>query len=364
MSVPVTIQYGTAPTIDQYHRIGKYCYGHINEGFDFKDGNSTGLTWRPGYPAGNFGGEKYYIVSRGNVEGVGGEPTIPTYHVTGKTNAEIVHIINSLHSIKIDGTYYNDVDIAKKYVIENENLNHFLADLSKYKYVDTPNLRLNIDFGNLNCDILETNLAKCYDLIQATDGTIERWFTKNVIGNIPTSIQTAGDNSTYNRRFNAANLYIDLDSSNAASYIAPLNTSSGESFMFALRFIFTPQASNSPAIIYADMGNTRLRYNISANLYEFSMGADTVSMSAQVNTWITLIFGRDNSGQLFIADDGNQGSVPQVGTTEMIFDNVFRLGLTAGGDIRIGSFQYWKGGNYDANKWNEVHNYQMLNKWS
>ena len=35
MSVPVTIQYGTAPTIDQYHRIGKYCYGHINEGFNF-----------------------------------------------------------------------------------------------------------------------------------------------------------------------------------------------------------------------------------------------------------------------------------------------------------------------------------------
>ncbi len=56
--------------------------------------------------------------------------------------------------------------------------------------------------------------------------------------------------------------------------------------------------------------------------------------------------------------------VQQVGTTELIFDNIFRLGLTAGGDIRIGSFQYWKGGNYDANKWNEVHNYQMLNKWS
>lgn len=366
-AIPVTIHYGTPPDIDQQHRIGKYCYGHPGEGFDFSnDLNTTGLVWRSGYSSDNFGAQKYYIVSRANVEGIGGEPTIPTYHVTGKTDAEILHLINRLHSIKVDGSFYIDPIGAKRYVIENENLNHFFADLSNYKYWSSPNLRLNFDFGNLNCDVLEDNLEICYDLCQTIDGAIERRFN-NSGGTIETSFTNAANYATANRRFNSPSDYITLSSNdiNPNIYLTPLNTQSGQSFMFAMRCRFTQSPGQAVNLMYTNGGLTRLRYEDSTGELLFVMNADSVGITMQQNTWVTIIFGRDGSGNLFIKDDSNENFTAQNGNTEMIFDNGFYLGTYGNlGELKLGSFQYWKGANYDSNKWNAVNDYQMLSRWS
>jgi hypothetical protein len=366
-AIPVTIQYGTAPTIDEQHRIGKYCYGHAGEGFNFSnDSNSTGLIWRTGYSSDNFGGgtAQYYIVSRANVEGIGSEPTIPTYHVTGRTNPEILHLINRLHSIKEDNVFYTDVNLAKRYVIDNQNLNHFLADLANYKYWNSTKLQLNFDFGNLNCDILEDDLTKCYDLCQAVDGTIERWFIKNTAANIFTSFSDPSNYATANRRFNSPTAYLDLNSTNTASYITPLNTTAQESFMFAIRCKITP-AGEPINIMYTNGGVTRLRYDNTSGEIVFGLGGDLVGITLQPNVWITIIFGRNNQGDIFISDGDNNNTNNQTGNTEMIFDNGFTIGSFGANssDVRIGSFQFWKGANYNYNDWSPVHNYQMLEKW-
>jgi hypothetical protein len=357
--IPMAINNGAATSENYSYTHGKYSYGYYDE-TDFSQ-MPEGLLWIPSYDYNNFhspGGGYFIISTTGNelVPIIGNDT--PTFHVTGNTSQEILHVINQLHSIRTTIPFvYTNRDVAIRDVLLQHKYNQFDADLSNYKYTMFASLKLNFDFGNLNCDIRETNLSSAYSLIVDADGTNRYDLTTVGGSSIAYDKALSGLQSVY-RIFNQ-NEFMDLETNGPA--LSDLNSISGDSFMFAMRLrMDTP--STSFDIINANINGLQLEAD--ANVVRFTLGADQVTITGRFNDFITLIFGRNHSNEIFIRDGFNTASTSTNGTANAVFSNTFRLGNigTNTGGLIISSLQYWKGGNYNSNKFHDVKNFQLHNE--
>jgi hypothetical protein len=353
--IPMAINNGSSTSENYSYTHGKYSYGYYDE-TDFSQ-MPEGLTWVPSYNYDQFHSPAsgYFIISTTMTELGAGVYlyNAPTFHVTGNTSQEILHVINQLHSIRTSMPPYANRDAAIRSVLLQLKYNQFDADLSNYKYTMFATCKLNFDFGNLNCDVRETNLDSAYSLIVDADGT-NRYYLGSAIGNITYDKMLSGAYSAYR-------IFDPNESLTLGANLVPLsdlNSNLNESFMFGLRIkISTPSALVD--IITADSNNLKLQADPS--VVRFILGGDQVTITGRFNDWITLIFGRDINNNIFIRDGFNTQTASTNGLVNAIFDNGFSFGNISGASatVNVGAFQYWKGGNYGDNKFNDVRSFQL-----
>jgi hypothetical protein len=355
--IPVAINGGVQPTGDFSHSWGKYSYGYIDKA-DFGS-DPGGLQWKASYDFTGFGGGKYFIISDSYTEGLGipGD-TVPTFHVTGGTNNEIVYLVKRLHSIKIDNPSISTPEEAKNYVVFDANLNHFDADLSNYRYYAQDFLKLNFDIGNLNCDIKENSGSKLYNLV--VDASPK--FSLDGTGSI-TFTTINSNKATANRRLNVGTFYTLNDF--GAGLLNTLNNTANQPFMFAFRLNVEPPASGVNTIFDSNSGMMKLSVS-STNSIAFKLGNVTVQIQITPNSWETILVGRDINNVVFITDGTNTDSLLGDGNSEAVFTNGFQIGgIPSTGRIDLGMFQYWK--DYDsaaANIHSTLDSHQVMSRWS
>ncbi len=357
--IPITIN-DAHPTGNYSHSWGKFSYGYTNKAnFATQPG---GFTWVSSLDATAFAPTGYFIVSDTVTEDGAVSNPKPTFHVTGGTDQEILYMIRRIKSIRESAPSFADAIAAKKYVVSQAGLNHFDADLSLYRYWNQGSLKLNFDFGNLNCDIKETTVSNLYNLVVPQDAVISETF--DGVGTIDLQSVSAIKATSY-RRFATSGTFLDLQGGSLAS----LNvTTPGESFMIAMRLqIVAP--SSSALTVFDTPSNVSLTLEQSTLSYKLAVaGVGSVSIPLTPNnTWATIIFGKDSAGQLFISDGTNE-NVALLESATISFTGGARLGNIAStsGLVRIASFQYWKGFDNDLNNeaFTLVNEEQTLDRWS
>jgi hypothetical protein len=344
MSAPIIYVTGT-PINDNYVFTGKK-YAISNgrpglTGFINYRNNPNGRTWHPAYKYDQYhpNGTGYYIISNTRVQGghatAGNE--IPTFQVTGNTDNEIINLINRL---PLDG-FYTNIEDAKNSIINDPEYLQFDADLLKYAYYAPQFLKLNFDFGNLNCDIKKVGSAvDVYNFTSNFSG-----FTSNIGDDYFFDVN---DNSSFYRKINTSPLGI-------YSGFESLECTGGEDFVIAV-CVKLVDTINSQKILIINNDNWLL-YNQSTNKFEFRSFSDIVTTTNPVSTtgvithFHTIIFGRCiNRNEIFIyVNDENNNSEYNVINSTTTFTTIFNnsndffIGDNFGGSgFYLGILQYWK----------------------
>ena len=352
--IPIAINNGSQPDGTISHTWGKYSYGYFDK-TNF-GANPGGLSWKASYDANAFGANKYFIISDSYTEGIGLAPdTIPSFHVTGNTNNEILYMVKRLHSVKAQNPIINSAQEAMVYLIAN-GYNQFDADLSNYEYYGNDYMPFNFDFGNLNCDTKETNLVKLYNLVVPASGAEPTEYFQ-ATGTI-TSQTINANKATHYRRFNVGS-FVELQ---GAGSLGAFNSTPGQPFMLAFRVQASLPASGANDIMST---STNIKLSVSsANKFIFTFGAVSVEIPYNGVDWETVIIGRNASNQIFITDGTNSQTIGAP-VLEMTFDSAFKLGgISATGLINLATFQYWKNwDDLDTTIHSTLEANQTLNRW-
>jgi hypothetical protein len=344
MSAPIT--YTSTPINDDYVFTGKK-YAISNgrpgsTGFINYRNNPNSKTWYPAYNYDQYhpNGTGYYIISNTRVQGghaiVGNE--IPTFQVTGNTNTAILHLINRLQNRT---TFYTNVEAAKSSIIADPESLQFDAALSKYAYYAPQHLKLNFDFGNLNCDIKSAGGA----------GQIHN-FTSNLSGYLSDVADdylfNANDNSSFYRQINSG----DQVPLTISSGIASVECSPTEDFVIAICVKLGDISANTQIL---EINNPNCILSYSSGQFIFSSRGDTVTHTTALgldptSIFHTVIFGRDvANNKIFIyvndSNDNNQynTSTPNSSFSSLTFNNFFIGDGTNNFPFYLGILQYWKG---------------------
>lgn len=345
MSAPITYA-STAINDDYVFTAKKYAISNGrpgSTGFINYRNNPNSKTWHPAYNYDQYhpNGTGYYIISNTRVQG--GHATasneIPTFQVTGNTNEEILHLINRLQNRT---SFYTNVNVAKNSIItDNESL-QFDADLSKYAYYAPQHLKLNFDFGNLNCDTKQNTADNIYN------------FSSNFSGYFTTGLTSgnrvdANDNSSY-FRIVPANTKVDLTS---VSGLGTVTGSTNDDFLVAMSINIPGAPSGLIKIFEINQplgGGIVISYDPgSGNIQIESAGVDVAQASFQIGSFNTVMAGRDRTaGRLFIYVYDSTGTP----YSNEVADNsppalpftTCRIGNTGNPNFfYIGILQYWKG---------------------
>lgn len=338
MSAPIT--YTSTPINDDYVFTGKK-YAISNgrpgsTGFINYRNNPNSKTWYPAYNYNQYhpNGTGYYIISNTRVQGghatAGNE--IPTFQVTGSTDAAILHLINRLQNRT---TFYTNIAIAKESIIDDPESLHFDADLSKYNYYAPQFCLLNFDAGNLNCNY------------KSGDKDL-RNLTNIAVATLPEAgvglLNMANDNSSLFLNAEAGTQSVINVSSGSSS----LDITSTVDYLVAMRIRIPATPSGTMEILKDTLSNFALSYN-GSNLI---LQADNTSVSININisttNFATIIFGKDTtSSTLFLhitdstntQDNTNTYSTP----TNVRFSQLQLASSLNIDDFYIGALQVWSG---------------------
>jgi hypothetical protein len=337
MSTP--IKYASTPLNDNYVFTAKK-YAISNGRPDFNGfvsyRNHPNGPWYPAYNYDQYhpNGTGYYIISNTRVQGghatAGNE--IPTFQVTGNTDAAILHLINRLQNRT---TFYTNIDTAREAIINDPESLQFDAALSKYAYYAPQHLKLNFDFGNLNCDYKSDGGA---DRIYNFSSNFSGYFAAGLGGG---SWVDGNDNSSFYRQvpsFTAVGL-------TSASGLGTVTGNTNDDFLVAMS-VNIPTPPGGPIIIFQTT-NIVIRYDGSTNIRIESSG-DIAQASFPIGSFNTVMAGRDSTlGKFFIYVYDNTGT----SYSDEVTDNsqpalpftTTRIGDTGNvGEFYIGILQYWK----------------------
>jgi hypothetical protein len=337
MSAPIT--YTSTPINDDYvFTSKKYAISNGrpgSTGFINYRSNPNSKTWHPAYNYDQYhpNGTGYYIISNTRVQGghatAGNE--IPTFQVTGSTDAAILHLINRLQNRT---TFYTNVAIAKDSIIADPESLHFDADLSKYNYYAPQFCLLNFDAGNLNCNYKSgddrlrnlTNVANAFLPGVGSDG--------NLI--------SSSDKASFYRVMQSEESFLSVTSGSGN-----LNVDDTVEYVVAMRIRIPTLPIGSMEILSIDNVSTDFTL-----LYDFTVGLRLQSNGAVINInnvstdFITIIFGRVGS-QLFLhTNDATYGSQTNSNTYTPNKVDFAKLKLSSqlNPDILfIGALQVWSG---------------------
>jgi hypothetical protein len=229
----------------------------------------------------------------------------------------------------------------------------FDAALSKYAYYAPQHLKLNFDFGNLNCDIKKVGSA----------GNVYN-FTSNLSGYLTDIADdylfNANDNSSFYRKIESG-VQVPLTISSGLASVA---CSSTEDFVIAV-CVKLESVSNDTQILEISNPSCILSFNSSTGRFEFSSRGDivTTSNTASPLNFNTIIFGRDvvnNKIFIYTNDDANNlqsnTSTPSSTFQSLTFNSDFFIGKGSNSQpFYLGVLQYWKGtGLVDASDANNL----------
>jgi hypothetical protein len=363
-TIPITINDGH-PTGDYSHSWGKFSYGYTNKA-NFAT-QPSGLTWVSSLDAAVFAPNGYFIVSDTVTEDGAVSNPKPTFHVTGNTDSQILYMIRRIKSIRENAPSLPDVTQAKKHVVSEAGLNHFDADLTNYRYWNQDSLKLNFDFGNLNCDIKEVNVSTLYNLVVPDTSVIGQSF--DGIGTIDLGSVSVNKATSF-RRFANNGDRLTL----VGSELNSLNvTTGGESYLFAIRMqIVKPTGGSSVMRIFEATTDLALSVDNSTASLKFTiLGTGAASVGIPVpadNTWVTIIFGKAANGDIFISNGVDSQSALSADSSITFDGAAVRLGNVSSpsGLVRIASFQYWKGfdDTLSTTAFASVMDEQTLSRWS
>ena len=338
MSAPIT--YTSTPINDDYvFTSKKYAISNGrpgSTGFINYRSNPNSKTWYPAYNYDQYhpNGTGYYIISNTRVQGghatAGNE--IPTFQVTGNTDAAILHLINRLQNRT---TFYTNIAIAKEAIINDSESLHFDADLSKYNYYAPQFCLLNFDAGNLNCNY-KSDDDRLRNLTNVANAFLPQVGT---VGSKTLPI----DNASFYRimKSNEESLL------SVTSGSGKLQLSNSVEYLVAMRIKIPSLPLGSMEILSAGTGpgiQFTLFYDPSFGLRLQSNGAN-VSIGNVSTDFITIIFGR--TADLFLhTNDATNGA--QLATNSYTPNNVgfdeLKLGSQLNADfLFIGALQVWGG---------------------
>lgn len=345
MSTP--IKYASTPLNDNYVFTAKK-YAISNSRPDFNGfvsyRNHPNGPWYSAYNYDQYhpNGTGYYIISNTRVQGghatAGNE--IPTFQVTGNTDAAILHLINRLQNRT---TFYTNINAAKNSIItDNESL-QFDAALSKYAYYAPQHLKLNFDFGNLNCDTKQNTAGNIYNFSSNFSG----YFTTGLTSG---NLVDANDNSSYFRVVPAGTA-VNLTS---VSGLATVTGDTNDDFLVAMSVNIPTTPGGSITIFEINQpgvgGGIVISYDPGSGTIKIdSAGVDVAQASFPIGSFNTVMAGRDRTaGRLFIyvyddngasySNDVADNSPPALPFTTC------RIGRVGNSNFfYIGILQYWKG---------------------
>ena len=335
MSTP--IKYASTPLNDNYVFTAKK-YAISNGRPDFNGfvsyRNHPNGPWYPAYNYDQYypNGTGYYIISNTRVQGghatAGNE--IPTFQVTGNTDAAILHLINRLQNRT---TFYTNVVSAKDSIIADPESLHFDAALSKYAYYAPQFLKLNFDAGNLNC-----NYKSDDDRLRNLTNVANAFLPGVGAAGAKTS---AIDNASFYRVMQFDESLLSVTSGSGL-----LQISSSVEYLVAMRIKIPSLPLGSMEILSANTSipDFTLSYDSSVGLRLVSNGA-VISISNVSTDFITIIFGR--TADLFLhTNDPTNGA--QLATNSYTPNNVrfdqLKLASQLNPDfLFIGALQVWGG---------------------
>ena len=368
MSTPITYT-TTGITQDYAYTLKKYAISTgrpTTAGYTNYRSNPNGNTWYSAYRYSQYhpNGTGYYVISNNRVQGgtatAGNE--IPTFHVTGSTDAAILNLINRLPNR--GSNFYTSIDTAKAAIVSDPESLHFDADLSKYNYYAPQFCLLNFDAGNLNCNYKSSD----NDLRNLTKVAVA---SLNNVSSNPGSLNVSTDNASF---------YFDVDNGIAStitvtSGASSLDIGTADEYLVAMR-IRIPVGFNGEIL---SVGGTRisLTYN-GSNLNLQTDGTNTViNISIVTTNFATIIFGRATDGTKFLyVNDSNSelSNTSSGGTAVSIPFSDLKLGLLGNtGNFYIGALQVWSGTGIDdagimsgvgqSNSFNQIHT-MYAGRWS
>jgi hypothetical protein len=340
MSAPITYT-GTPINDDYVFTSKKYAISNGrpgSTGFINYRNNPNSKTWYPAYNYNQYhpNGTGYYIISNTRVQGghatAGNE--IPTFQVTGSTDAAILHLINRLQNRT---TFYTNVAIAKDSIIADPESLHFDADLSKYNYYAPQFCLLNFDAGNLNCNY-------------KSDDDRLRNLTDVAVALLP-GVGAAGaktsaiDNASFYRVMQFDESLLSVTSGGSS-----LVVDDAVEYVVAMRIRIPTLPIGSMEILSIDFTapfnpDFKLFYDFTAGFVLLSNGA-SVSIGNVSTDFITIIFGRVGS-QLFLhTNDATYSSQTNSSTYTPNKVDFAKLKLSSQLNpdlLFIGALQVWSG---------------------
>ena len=360
MSAPIT--YTTTTISEDYaYTLKKYTIGNgrpTAAGYTNYRSNPNSKTWYSAYRYSQYhpNGTGYYVISNNRVQGgtatAGNE--IPTFHVTGSTDAAILHLINRLPNR--GSNFYTNVAIAKEAIINDSESLHFDADLSKYNYYAPQFCLLNFDAGNLNCNYKsgDNNLRNLTDVATAT-------------------LPDVGSNGLFISSSDNASFYRIMQNEesiiNVTSGSGNLQLSNTVEYLVAMRIKIPSLPAGSMEILTTDtlIPEFILSYVNGVGLRLESNGT-VISISNVTTDFMTIIFGR--TAELFLytndATNGDQTTSTSSYTPNSVGFDELKLASSLNPDfLFIGALQVWGGAlgiDFDADKASGVGQSDFLNQ--
>ena len=337
MSAPIT--YTTTTISEDYaYTLKKYAIGNgrpTAAGYTNYRSNPNSKTWYSAYRYSQYhpNGTGYYVISNNRVQGgtatAGNE--IPTFHVTGSTDAAILHLINRLPNR--GSNFYTNVAIAKEAIINDSESLHFDADLSKYNYYAPQFCLLNFDAGNLNCNYKSgddrlrnlTDVAVAFLPVVGSDG--------NLI--------SSSDKASFYRIMQNEESIISVTSGSGN-----LQLSDTVEYLVAMRIKIPSLPAGSMVILTTDtlIPEFTLSYVNGVGLRLESNGT-VINISTVTTDFMTIIFGR--TAELFLhTNDATNGAQLDTGsyTPNSVGFDELKLASSSNADyLFIGALQVWGG---------------------
>lgn len=359
MSAPIT--YTTTTISEDYaYTLKKYTIGNgrpTAAGYTNYRSNPNSKTWYSAYRYSQYhpNGTGYYVISNNRVQGgtatAGNE--IPTFHVTGSTDAAILHLINRLPNR--GSNFYTNVAIAKEAIINDSESLHFDADLSKYNYYAPQFCLLNFDAGNLNCNYKsgDDNLRNLTDVAVATLPDVgDNGF-----------LISPSDNASFYRRIGNEESIINVTSGSGN-----LQLSNTVEYLVAMRIKIPSLPAGSMVILTTDtlIPEFTLSYVNGTGLRLESNGT-VISIGTVTTDFMTIIFGR--TAELFLhthdATNGAQLATNSYTPNSVGFDGLKLASQSNTDYLFIGALQVWGGAlgiDFNADKVSGVGQSDFLNQ--
>ena len=360
MSAPIT--YTTTTISEDYaYTLKKYTIGNgrpTAAGYTNYRSNPNSKTWYSAYRYGQYhpNGTGYYVISNNRVQGghatAGNE--IPTFHVTGSTDAAILHLINRLPNR--GSNFYTNVAIAKEAIINDSESLHFDADLSKYNYYAPQFCLLNFDAGNLNCNYKsgDDNLRNLTDVAVATLPDVgDNGF-----------LISPSDNASFYRRIGNEESIINVTSGSGN-----LQLSNTVEYLVAMRIKIPSLPAGSMEILSAGTGlgiQFTLSY-VNGTGLRLESNSTVISISNVTTDFMTIIFGR--TAELFLhtndATNGDQLATNSYTPNSVGFDELKLASQSNADYLFIGALQVWGGAlgiDFNADKVSGVGQSDFLNQ--
>ena len=360
MSAPIT--YTTTTISEDYaYTLKKYAIGNgrpTAAGYTNYRSNPNSKTWYSAYGYSQYhpNGTGYYVISNNRVQG--GHATasneIPTFHVTGSTDAAILHLINRLPNR--GSNFYTNVAIAKEAIINDSESLHFDADLSKYNYYAPQFCLLNFDAGNLNCNYKsgDDNLRNLTDVAVATLPDVgDNGF-----------LISPSDNASFYRRIGNEESIINVTSGSGN-----LQLSNTVEYLVAMRIKIPSLPAGSMEILSAGTGlgiQFTLSY-VNGTGLRLESNSTVISISNVTTDFMTIIFGR--TAELFLhtndATNGAQLATNSYTPNSVGFDELKLASQSNPDFLFIGALQVWGGAlgiDFNADKVSGVGQSDFLNQ--